>query len=68
MWWLGATKAAVRRALADVDAVQVSLDSGDTGWVLPGDDEPEDPVGRLGRAAACPRPDHHGLEAAGLLP
>ncbi len=44
VWWLGATKAAVRRALADVDAVQVSLDSGDTGWVLPGDDGPEPPV------------------------
>jgi len=44
VWWLGATKAAVRRALADVDAVQVSLDSGDTGWVLPGDEGPEPPV------------------------
>lgn len=44
VWWLGATKAAVRRALADVAAVQVSLDSGDTGWVLPGDDQPEPPV------------------------
>jgi hypothetical protein len=44
VWWLGATKAAVRRALAEVDAVHVSLDSGDTGWVLPGDDEPEEPV------------------------
>ena len=27
-WWLGATKAAVRRALADVGAVEVSLDGG----------------------------------------
>ena len=41
VWWLGSTKTAVRRALATVDAVQVSLDSGDTGWVLPGDDQPE---------------------------
>ena len=37
VWWLGATKAAVRRALAEVDAVAVSLDGGATGWVLPGD-------------------------------
>jgi hypothetical protein len=41
VWWLGATKAAVRRALADVAAVPVSLDSGGTGWVLPGDGGPE---------------------------
>jgi hypothetical protein len=43
VWWLGATKGAVRRALADVDAVEVSMDGGATGWVLP-DDEPADPV------------------------
>jgi hypothetical protein len=39
-WWLGATKAAVRRALADVGAVEVRLDGRpgeDTGWVLPDD-------------------------------
>ena len=42
VWWLGATKRAVRRALADVDAEQVSLDSGDFGWVLPGDTEADD--------------------------
>ena len=41
VWWLGATKGAVRRALADVEAVQVSLDGGGTGWVLPDDLEPE---------------------------
>ena len=44
VWWLGATKAAVRRALADVEAVPVSLDADDTGWVLPGDEEPEPAV------------------------
>ena len=38
-WWLGSTKTAVTRALADVDAVQVALDDGTTGWVLPGDTE-----------------------------
>lgn len=43
VWWLGGTKTAVRRALADLEAVEVSLDGGGTGWVLPGDDEPEPP-------------------------
>lgn len=37
VWWLGATKTIVRRALADVAAVAVSLDDGGTGWVLPDD-------------------------------
>lgn len=39
-WWLGATKKAVRAALADLGAVPVSLDGGTTGWLLPEDDEP----------------------------
>ncbi len=39
VWWLGATKAAVRTALADVDAVAVLLDGDDTGWLLPDDVE-----------------------------
>ncbi|RHW28015.1 winged helix DNA-binding domain-containing protein [Nocardioides immobilis] len=43
VWWLGATKTIVRRALADVGAVQVALDDG-VGWVLAGDDEPVEPV------------------------
>ena len=39
MWWLGSTKGAVRAALADasVAAIEVDLDSGSTGWVLPDD-------------------------------
>ena len=37
-WWLGSTKTAVTRALADVAAEEVTLDDGTTGWVLPGDD------------------------------
>lgn len=43
VWWLGGTKGAVRRALDELDAVEVALDSGATGWVLPDDlaDEPE---------------------------
>jgi hypothetical protein len=36
VWWLGATKAIVRRALADVGAVAVDTSSGPA-WVLPDD-------------------------------
>jgi hypothetical protein len=43
VWWLGATKAAVRRALADLDAVEVGLEEG-TGWVLPDDLDDDDPA------------------------
>ena len=39
VWWLGSTKSAVRRALSDVEAVQVTLEDGSTGWVLPADTE-----------------------------
>ena len=45
VWWLGATRTAARRALAEVAAEPVSLDSGDRGWVLPGDTEPEPDAG-----------------------
>lgn len=37
VWWLGATKAAVRRAIADVEAVEVVLEGGARGWLLPDD-------------------------------
>jgi hypothetical protein len=37
VWWLGSTKAAVRRALVDVGADEVMLEHGSTGWVLPDD-------------------------------
>ena len=40
-WWLGATKAAVRRALTDLEAVEVGLGHG-TGWVLPDDLDDEE--------------------------
>jgi hypothetical protein len=43
-WWLGATKGAVRSALAALGAVEVSLDGGGTGWLMPDDDEPVDEV------------------------
>ncbi|HET6628126.1 MAG TPA: winged helix DNA-binding domain-containing protein [Nocardioidaceae bacterium] len=42
-WWLGSTLAAVRRALADVEAVEVDL-HGSPGYVLPDDLEPVEPV------------------------
>ena len=38
VWWLGATKGIVRAALADVEAVDVDLEDGQVGWVLPGDE------------------------------
>jgi len=44
VWWLGATKSIVRHALAAVGAVEVSLDSGDIGYVLADDVDPVDPV------------------------
>ena len=37
VWWLGSTKSAVRRALSDDEAIQVVLEDGSTGWVLPDD-------------------------------
>ncbi|HEY4277696.1 MAG TPA: winged helix DNA-binding domain-containing protein [Conexibacter sp.] len=37
VWWLGATKGAVRRALADVDAVEVALADGSPAWLHPDD-------------------------------
>jgi hypothetical protein len=39
-WWLGATVGIVKQALADVGAVPVSLDGGETGWLLPDDLDP----------------------------
>jgi hypothetical protein len=42
-WWLGGTLTATRKALADLGAVEVALD-GSTGYVLPGDLEPTEPV------------------------
>lgn len=44
VWWLGATRAVVRAALAELGAVEVSLDRGARGWLLPDDlDEVADP-------------------------
>lgn len=44
VWWLGGTKSAVRRALAELAAVEVTLDGGTSGWLLPDDVEPEPEV------------------------
>ncbi|MFI7340427.1 winged helix DNA-binding domain-containing protein [Streptomyces sp. NPDC050085] len=41
-WWTGWKVTDVRRALAAVGAVEVSLDEGGTGYVLPGQLEPPD--------------------------
>ncbi|MGZ6746107.1 MAG: winged helix DNA-binding domain-containing protein [Nocardioides sp.] len=38
-WWLGGTASTVRRALADVGAVEVALEGSSNGWVLPDDVE-----------------------------
>ncbi|PKH44138.1 Winged helix DNA-binding domain-containing protein [Nocardioides alpinus] len=43
-WWLGSTKTAVARALADVGAEEVALEDGTTGWVLAGDAEDTAPL------------------------
>ena len=42
-WWLGSTARAVRRALVDLGAVEVDL-GGQTGYLLPDDLEPTEPV------------------------
>ena len=42
-WWLGSTLTAVRRALVDLDAVEVALD-GQVGYLLPNDLEPVNAV------------------------
>jgi hypothetical protein len=44
VWWFGATKGAIRRALSDLKAVQVRLERAQAGWVLPDDVDPEPPV------------------------
>ncbi|SDU95110.1 Winged helix DNA-binding domain-containing protein [Microlunatus sagamiharensis] len=40
VWWLGATKSAVRQALADTRAVAVSLEDGAPAWLHPDDVDP----------------------------
>ena len=58
VWWLGATKAIVRAALRDNEALEVRLDSGSTGWVLPDDTaDLERPPDRTPWAALLPTLD-----------
>jgi hypothetical protein len=42
-WWTGWTVAAVRQALAAIDAVEVDLDGGEPGYLLPDDLDPVEP-------------------------
>jgi hypothetical protein len=42
-WWLGSTLTAVRRALAEIGAIEVGLD-GEVGYLLGDDLEPPEPV------------------------
>ncbi|MCX6468012.1 MAG: winged helix DNA-binding domain-containing protein [Corynebacteriales bacterium] len=48
VWWLGSTKASVRAALADLAAVEVDLDGGGVGHVLPDDLDDVEPVAPRG--------------------
>ncbi|WP_320068717.1 DNA glycosylase AlkZ-like family protein [Micromonospora sp. RTGN7] len=44
VWWLGATKTVVRKALAGLGAVPVTLDTGTAGWLRADDlDRVDDP-------------------------
>lgn len=45
-WWTGWTVGATRQALAAIDAVEVDLEGGQTGYVLPDDRAPTDPPDR----------------------
>ncbi|NYD42553.1 winged helix DNA-binding domain-containing protein [Nocardioides panaciterrulae] len=55
-WWLGGTATAVRAALTAVGAVEVALEDGSTGFVLPDDvaAEPADDLGPEPWAALLP--------------
>jgi hypothetical protein len=43
-WWLGSTLGLVREALARLSAVEVALEDGGRGWLLPDDLQPPAPV------------------------
>ena len=51
-WWTGWTAADVRHALAAVRSVEVTLDDGGVGHVLPGDEIPADTIATSGPWAA----------------
>ena len=60
------TVASVRRALADLRAVEVDL-NGQRGYLLPDDVETAEPVDLRPAFLAAARPDHDGLVRAGLV-
>ena len=72
VWWLGATRGAVRAALGDLGAVEVALAADDgavpfsTGWVLP--DDLEDLDGLLDDGADPLSSGSPGGPSAALLP
>lgn len=68
-WWTGWTVAATRQALADIGAMEVDLESGETGYLLPDDLEPIKPeaarleawIGPMRVSASFPTPLAIGL-------
>jgi hypothetical protein len=53
VWWLGATETVVRAALAELAAVEVSLDHGVRGWLLPDDIEEAPDLAHGWRSCPC---------------
>lgn len=64
-WWLGGTVKAVKHALAELDAVEVELEGGGTGWLLPDDLEPEPPVDPWGALLPSLDPTTMGWQERG---
>jgi hypothetical protein len=62
-WWTGWTAAVATKTLAAVGAVEVALEDGATGFVLPDDLDPVDDT-RSWVALSRPGRDHHGVEGA----
>ncbi len=67
-WWTGWTLGEVRRALAEVGAVEVELDDGAAGFVLPDDLDPVGFAEAMGRAPAGARPHGDGVAGSRLVP
>ncbi|MEE6295363.1 winged helix DNA-binding domain-containing protein [Georgenia wangjunii] len=65
-WWLGSTKGAARAALAAVGALEVGLDGGQAGWVLPDDVDPVPPPGPWAALLPTLDPTTMGWKARGF--
>ena len=65
-WWLGSTLTAVRRALVDVEAIEVDVD-GQPGFVLPDDLEPTEDV-RRGPPCCHRSTRRRWVDRAGVVP